>query len=150
MKTLLTVIAVLSLGRSLDAQENIAARQDMRQNAELRQRAVEWKDAYNSNNADALAAFYTEDAEYVSPHVSGLIIRGWDRIKQNFQRGVAMGGHVDSIQVLTSDSSCDLGYMVCRYVATNGGVTVSGRNVLVLKKIRGTWLITTHASIVRD
>jgi ketosteroid isomerase-like protein len=146
MKVLLLIVAVLSLTLPLDAQPPKAVVHDV----ELRRRAQEWKNAYNRNDAEKLAGFYTKDAEYVSPHVPGLMIRGRDKIKENFQRGVSMGGHIDSIEVITGGSSCDLGYMVCKYEATNSGTRVSGRNVLVLKKINGEWLIATHASVVRD
>jgi len=110
----------------------------------------EWRNAYNSNDVEKLAAFYTEDAYYVSPHVPGLMIHGREQIKQNFQRGIAGGGHLDSLVVHRSGSSCDLAYLVCAYHATNSGVTVHGKNVLVMKRVGGRWLIVTHASIVRD
>jgi hypothetical protein len=54
------------------------------------------------------------------------------------------------VQVVRAETSCGLAYMICTYHATNSGVTVTGRNVLVLKKIDEEWLIVTHASIVRD
>ncbi len=117
---------------------------------ELIQRAQDWKNAYNSNDTAKLASFYTEDAFYVSPHVPNLVIQGLANIRGNFRRGVAMGGHVDTVEVLASGSSCDLAYLVCRYEATNSEVKASGRNVLVMKKINGKWLITAHASVVRD
>jgi ketosteroid isomerase-like protein len=121
-----------------------------RTSRDLRQRAEEWRNAYNRNDAPVLTTFYTDDAEYISPHVTGLLIRGKEKLLENFRLGASMGGHVDSVKVLTIGSSCDLAYMVCSYVATNNGVKVSGKNVLVLKKVKGHWLITTHASVVRD
>jgi uncharacterized protein (TIGR02246 family) len=110
----------------------------------------EWRNAYNAGDVEKLAAFYSEDADYVSPHVTGLMIHGREAIKQNFQRGIAGGGHVDSIVVQRSSYSGDLAYMVCTYQATNSGVTVHGKNVLVMKKVDGRWLIVTHASIIKD
>jgi hypothetical protein len=65
-------------------------------------------------------------------------------------RGIAGGGHVDSIVVQRSSYSGDLAYMVCAYQATNSGVTVRGKNVLLLKRAGNKWLIVTRALIVRD
>jgi uncharacterized protein (TIGR02246 family) len=117
---------------------------------ELRRSVQAWKDAYNANDASALAAFYAEDAEYISPHVQGLLLRGREAIRANFARGMAAGGHIDTITVLRTGSSGSLAYMVCRYDATNSGVQVNGRNLIIMRKTRGAWLITEHASIVRD
>lgn len=110
----------------------------------------EWRNAYNAGDVEKLAALYCEDADYVSPHVPGLMIHGREAIKQNFQRGIAGGGHVDSIVVQRSGYSGDLAYVVCAYQATNSGMTVHGKNVLVMKRLGGRWLIVTHASIVKD
>jgi ketosteroid isomerase-like protein len=112
--------------------------------------AEEWMNAYNAGDVEKLAAFYSKDADYISPHVPGLLIHGREAITQNFQRGIAGGGHVDSIVVQRSSYSGDLAYMVCAYQATNSGVTVRGKNVLVLKRAGDKWLIVTHASIIKD
>ena len=150
-KFLLTLTASACLSLTAAAQQNRASvgtynvlKEEVALNAE------EWRNAYNSGDVEKLAAFYSEDADYVSPHVPGLMIHGREAIKQNFQRGIAGGGHVDSIVVQRSSYSGDLAYMICAYQATNSGVTVRGKNVLVMKKVRGKWLIVTNASIVRD
>jgi len=150
-KFFLTLTAFACLSLTAAAQQNRASigtynvvKEEVALNAE------EWRNAYNSGDVEKLAAFYSEDADYVSPHVPGLMIHGREAIKQNFQRGIAGGGHVDSIVVQRSSYSGDLAYMVCAYQATNSGVTVHGKNVLVMKKVRDKWLIVTHASIVRD
>lgn len=118
--------------------------------SELSNRVENWRLAYNSSDLQKLATFYADGARYVSPHVPDLMITGRKAILSNFERGVAGGGHIDSIVVLSADTSCDLATLVCRYDATNNGVKVSGRNVLVMRRTEGLWLITTHASIVRD
>ena len=106
--------------------------------------------AYNSNDTTTLSSLYASDAEYVSPHVHDLNLRGRSAVIENFARGVATGGHLDSVTVLSYDFFGDFAYLVCTYDATNSGVTVSGRNILILKKVDGRWLITVHASIIRD
>ncbi len=145
----LTTIVCLSL--TATAQQNsvsIDAYNVVRE--EVAFNTEEWRNAYNSNDVEKLAAFYTVDADYVSPHVPGLMIHGREQIKQNFQRGIAGGGHVDSIVIQRSGYSGDLAYVVCTYQATNSGVTVHGKNVLVMKRLGGRWFIVTHASIVKD
>ena len=148
--TFASVLNAQELGSTGTAQTNVIPDSLNPLIAELRLRAEEFKKAYNTNDVATLAALYDENADYVSPHVPDLMIHGRERIKQNFKKGIAMGGHIDSIQVLTSGSSGQLAYMVTTYVATNNGVTVKGKNVLVMKREKGKWLIVAHASVVRD
>jgi ketosteroid isomerase-like protein len=151
LKTPLIFAALACLSLTAAAQQNsvsIDAYNVVKEEVPLN--AEEWRSAYNAGDIEKLASFYSEDADYVSPHVTGLMIHGREAIKQNFQRGIVGGGHVDSIFVQRSGSSCDLAYVISAYQATNSGVTVHGKNVLVMKRIRGKWLIVTHASIVRD
>ena len=150
-KLLFTLVVLACLSATAAAQQQrIPADSSSMTDAELHRSVEEWRVAYNNNDVEKLAAFYTEDADYVSPHVPGLMIHGREAIKQNFQRGIAGGGHLDSLAVHRSGSSCDLAYLVCAYHATNSGVTVHGKNVLVMKRVGGKWLIVTHASIVKD
>ena len=44
--------------------------------------------------------------------------------------------------------SCNMATLLCKYQATNSGVTVTGRNLLVMKKINGKWLIAVHMTVV--
>lgn len=119
---------------------------DMR--AEFERLSTAWMNAYNSGDAEELGSLYADDAEYLSSHVPGLVAHGRDRIVENFGKGIRMGGHIDSVAILSINVSCDLGSMVCRYHATNAGTTVTGRNLLVVKKMHGTWLIVTHMTVV--
>ena len=57
---------------------------------------------------------------------------------------------VDSIEVLASDCSGDLGYAVARYNSTNGTEKAIGVNLVVLRKITGKWAIVAHESAVPD
>lgn len=117
---------------------------------ELLHLADDWKNTYNSGDAPRLGAMYSEDAEYVSPYVAGLLIRGRDVVQANFRRGMESGGRIDSVTIISSRVSGDMAYLVCRYDATNSGQRVNGRNVLIAKKTDGRWLIVVHASVVRD
>jgi ketosteroid isomerase-like protein len=107
-----------------------------------------WKDAYNSRDAANLSPLYTEDAVYCSAHVPTLIAEGREQVTANFQRGMSMGGHIDAVQILSVQVSCDLATLFCRYEATNSGQKAIGRNLLVLKRIEGKWLIVTHMTVV--
>jgi hypothetical protein len=57
--------------------------------------------------------------------------------REDFGRGIATGGHLDTVEALTAGSSCDLAYMATRYEATNSGVKVAGRNILITGRIGG-------------
>lgn len=108
----------------------------------------DWIDAYNGGNAGKLAPLYAEDAEYISAHVAGLVAKGRDRLIENFQNGMNMGGRLDSVEILSMNISCNLATLVCKYEANNSGQKASGRTLLVLQKINGTWLIVTHMTVV--
>lgn len=107
-----------------------------------------WMRAYNNNDSTTLAALYTPDADYISSHVQGLVAHGRDHVIANFQRGIESGGYIDSISVLSVQLSCDLATLLCRYEATNSGQKAVGRNLLVVRKVNGRWLIRLHITVV--
>jgi ketosteroid isomerase-like protein len=107
-----------------------------------------WQQAYNSGDAQNLVPLYTEDAEYISSHVNGLVAKSRERLIANFQNGMSAGGHLDSIEILSMSVSCDLATLVCKYEATNSGQKAIGRNLLVLVRSNGRWLIKTHMTVV--
>ncbi len=107
-----------------------------------------WMRAYNNNDSTTLTGLYTPDAEYISSHVQGLVAYGRDRVIANFQKGIKSGGHIDSVSILSIQLSCDLATLLCKYEATNNGQKALGRNLLVVKKVGGKWLITLHMTVV--
>jgi ketosteroid isomerase-like protein len=109
-----------------------------------------WKDAYNSKDTAKLAALYAPDAIYCSAHVPALVATGRNQVRDYFRGGMMMGGHIDSIAVLSCNMSGDLATLFCKYIATNAGVTVNGRNLIVLRKEHGKWLFITHMTVVKD
>lgn len=147
MKKLLLIFLTLLLTICAVAQKKPNRSADEQQ---IRRIAEEWKDTYNRNDAAAGAALYTEDAYYVSQHLKMGIIQGRDEIRANIQRGIDSGGHVDSIDVLHLEINGNLAYSVGTYHATNAGQSVTGRNILVFKKIGGKWLIAAHTSVVPE
>jgi ketosteroid isomerase-like protein len=140
-------IIILASGLSLCAQPALQS-----DTTELKKvftgRIREWIEAYNSKDAQKLIPLYTVDAIYSSSHVNGLEATGRDRVAANFQVGMSGGGHIDKIEILRMNVSCDLASLYCKYQATNSGVTVVGRNLLVLKKVKGKWLIVNHMTVV--
>jgi len=110
--------------------------------------AQEWLDAYNGTDAQMLAPLYTEDAVYISSHVAGLVAEGRDRVIENFQKGMATGGHLEDLKILSITHSCDVATVLCQYFANNSGERVSGRTLLVMKNVRGRWLIAIHMTVV--
>jgi len=115
---------------------------------EFEHQTEQWKEAYNSKDAQNLVPLYAEEACYISSHVAGLEAKGRDQLIANFQNGMSGGGHIDSIEILSMNVSCELATLLCKYQATNSGQTVVGRNLLVLKKIEGKWLIVLHMTVV--
>lgn len=114
----------------------------------FRQATNRWRQAYNSGDAKQLAPLYTEDVVYLSSHVEGLVAEGRDRVVANFQKGITGGGHIDTVEIISMSVSCNLALLHCQYQATNSGVTVTGRNLLVLRRVGDQWLIATHMTVV--
>ena len=113
----------------------------------IREIAEAWKSNYNSGNATAVANLYTEDGYYLSAHI---LAHGRTEIQAYWERGIAAGGHLEFIKPLIVSCSGDLGYSAGVYQATNAGVTVDGRILLVMTKKDGKWLIAAHETVVRD
>jgi ketosteroid isomerase-like protein len=115
-----------------------------------RQIAVDWKDGYNSGNAEQVAALYTEDAYYLTQHFVSGIVKGRANIRAYVQRGVDAKYHVDSIEILATDCSGNMAYSIDRYESTNGGQKAFGVNVVVIKKFADGWRIVAHEAAVPD
>lgn len=115
--------------------------------ADVRQISEDWIRFYNAGDAAKVAALYTEDGYYLSAHI---LAHGRPAIQAYWERGIKAGGHVNFIKPLTLYYSADLAYCAGTYQATNAGVTVDGRILIVMKKVNGKWLIAAHETVVRD
>jgi ketosteroid isomerase-like protein len=115
--------------------------------ADLRRIPEDWIRFYNAGDAARVAALYTEDGYYLSAHI---LAHGRPAIQAYWERGIKAGGHIDFIKPLTLYYTGDLAYCAGTYQATNAGVTVDGRILIVLRKVNGKWLITAHETVVRD
>lgn len=110
--------------------------------------AQSWMHAYNTNDSAALVAMYEPEAKYISGHVKGLDANGRAHVIANFQNGIKSGGHIDAISIISIQSSCDLATLLCKYEATNNGQKTVGRNLIVVRKTDGKWLIVIHMTVV--
>ena len=115
--------------------------------AALRQVAEEWATRYNAGDAAGVASLYTEDGYYASAHI---LAHGRKEIEGYWARGIAAGGHIDFIKPVEIYTEGNLGYFLGTYQATNAGVTVDGRILIVGKRKAGKWLIAAHETVVRD
>jgi uncharacterized protein (TIGR02246 family) len=113
----------------------------------IRQVSEDWIKFYNAGDAAKVAALYTEDGYYLSAHI---LAHGRQAIVAYWERGIKAGGHLDFIKPLTIYHTGDLAYCAGTYQATNAGVTVDGRILIVLRKVNGKWLIAAHETVVRD
>lgn len=113
----------------------------------IRQVSKDWIRFYNAGDPVQVAALYTEDAYYLSAHV---LAHGRPAIRAYWERGIKAGGHIDFIKPLTLSYTGNLAYCAGTYQATNAGVTVDGRILIVLRKVNGKWLMAAHETVVRD
>ena len=110
----------------------------------------EWKRNYNAGNAAGVAALYTPEAIYLTQHYVTGVVAGRRAIQAYVQRGVNARAQVDKIEVLRTECSGDMAYVVDRYTATNAGQTAMGVNLVVLCKLGGQWRIVAHEAAVPD
>jgi ketosteroid isomerase-like protein len=146
IQKLLMLTFLLAASVMVQAQTKIES--GSKQFSGFQENVEKWADAYNSKDAQNLVPLYAVDAVYSSSHVPGLEAIGRDKVIANFQVGMSSGGHIDKIEILTANISGEMASLYCRYQATNSGVTVSGRNLLVLRKAKGQWLIIQHMTVV--
>ena len=112
--------------------------------------AQDWKEGYNSDNPEAVAALYAEDATYLTQHFATGIVHGRRAIQAYVKQGTDAKYKIDSLRLLASGCSRDFAYAITRYESTNAGESVFGVNLVLLRKIKGRWLIVAHESAVPD
>jgi uncharacterized protein (TIGR02246 family) len=115
--------------------------------ADIRRVSENWIKFYNAGDAAMVAALYTEDGYYLSAHI---LAHGRKEIQAYWERGIKAGAHIDFIKPLTLYYTGDLAYCAGTYQATNAGVEVDGRILIVLRKVNGKWLMAAHETVVRD
>jgi len=116
------------------------------------QKAVEaWKEAFNNNEMDKLAAMYTEDGALLDEDgmISGRAI-----LLDAFTKFRASGASMSSITVDRAESSGDIGYLTDSWTEvapkSGGGTeTVQGYSLVVMKRVGNKWLMSQHAAIAK-
>jgi ketosteroid isomerase-like protein len=108
-------------------------------------RATGWEKAFNSGNGEAVAAFYTEDAQrlpYQAPTVSGN-----SAIAANVQTTYEAGAVKIKLAVLGAESQGSMGWGHGTYelMDADGKTVQKGKWMNISKKVGGKWLI--HADI---
>jgi uncharacterized protein (TIGR02246 family) len=129
---------------------NAQVKSDATEESAIENIVERWKDGYNDGQASRVAALYAEDAYYLTQHYVSGIIHGRAAIRAYIQRGVDAQYRIDSIKTVLLERSGDFAYAITRYYSTNGGRRDFGVNLVVLKKVAGTWLIVAHEAAVPD
>jgi uncharacterized protein (TIGR02246 family) len=153
MKRAFVLIAALCMALPISAPQTAAPKPEARERpmsadeAAIRQISEDWIRFYNAGDAAKVAALYTDDGYYLSAHI---LAHGRQAIGAYWERGIKAGGHIDFIKPLTLYYTGDLAYCAGIYQATNAGVTVDGRILIVLRKVNGRWRMAAHETVVRD
>jgi ketosteroid isomerase-like protein len=103
-----------------------------------------WVQEFNAGHADKVAEFYAPDAVLMRWDGS---VHGKDSILAELQRSVSGGAHGYVVHSLHAEHSGDLGYDTGAYNVTLRDRVVEGNYVIVVKRIKGRWLIVAHASV---
>ncbi len=116
----------------------------------IRAVADELKDAYNTGHPEKIAALYAPDAYYLTQHYATGILHGRDEIHAYMKGGTDAGYKIDKIEIYSTFCSGKVAYSVGRYYSTNGEQKAFGGVTVVLRKIRGKWLIVVHQTSVPE
>lgn len=103
-----------------------------------------WVQEFNAGHADKVADFYAPEA--VLMRWDGTV-HGHDSILAEMQRSIRAGAHNYVVHSLRTDHSGDLGYDTGAYNVSLRDRLVEGNYVLVVRKIKGRWLIVAHSSV---
>lgn len=116
----------------------------------IRAIADEMKKAYNTGHPEEIAALYAPDAYYLTQHYSTGILHGRDEVHAYMKGGTDAGYKIDKIETYSTFCSGKLAYSIGRYYSTNGEQKAFGGITVVLRKIKGKWLIVAHQTSVPE
>jgi hypothetical protein len=137
---LVLLLSGLATGQSPSAQH--AKANDFA--AEMQKLRDTWIQEFNAGHADKVAAFYAPEA--VLMRWDGTV-HGYDSILAEMQRSITAGAHNYVVHSLRTDHSGDLGYDTGAYNVNLRDRLVEGNYVIVVKRIKGRWLIVAHSSV---
>lgn len=104
-----------------------------------------WMQGFNDKDANKVAGLYGPEA--VLMRWDGTV-HGYDSILADLEKSVRGGAHDYKMMSLHTESSGDLGYDTGAYNVGLTDRTVEGNYVIVVKRIRGRWLIVAHAHVL--
>jgi uncharacterized protein (TIGR02246 family) len=119
---------------------------------EMQKMVEAWKEAFNSNDMEKLAAMYSEDAVMIDEDG---VIAGRTALRDSFTKFRVSGASMSSITVDRAERSGDIGYLTDVWTEAapkSGGGTemLEGYSLIVLKHVGNKWLITAHAAIAKQ
>ena len=103
-----------------------------------------WVQEFNAQHGDKVAALYGPEA--VLMRWDGTV-HGHDSILADLDKSIRAGAHDYVVHSLLVEHSGNLGYDTGAYNVSLSDRTIEGNYVLVVKKIRGRWLIVAHAHV---
>ncbi len=118
--------------------------------AAIRAIGSELQDAYNTGHPEKIATLYAPDAYYLTQHYATGILHGRDEIHASMKGGTDAGYKIDKIEIYSTFCSGNMAYSVGRYYSTNGEQKAFGGITVVLRKIKGKWLIVVHQTSVPE
>jgi ketosteroid isomerase-like protein len=110
-----------------------------------------WKDSFNHNEMDKLAALYTEDAALIDEDG---VIAGRAVLRDAFTKFRASGASMTSIMVDRAERSGNMGYVTDSWTEAapksgGGSEVVEGHSLIVMKHVGNKWLMAQHAAIAK-
>jgi ketosteroid isomerase-like protein len=108
--------------------------------SDLAGRAAAWQEGYNSDNLEAVAALYAEEASRMPPNAETI---GKDAIMANLQSFKDAGGATINLAVTEAESLGNLAYGAGTYeiLGADGSHIDHGKWLNVSKRINGEWKI---------
>lgn len=103
-----------------------------------------WVQEFNAGHADKVTEFYAPEAVLMRWDGS---VHGKDSILAEMQRSISGGAHDYVVHSLHTERSGNLGYDTGAYNVTLRDRVVEGNYLIVVKRIKGKWLIVAHASV---
>jgi uncharacterized protein (TIGR02246 family) len=96
---------------------------------------------YNNGDAEGLASLYSEDAKILSPNMD--FVEGKNAIQTFWQGALEMGVKSFKSEIIETDSSGNLGYLVGKYTlyGSENQEIDQGKYISVAKNIDGKWKV---------
>jgi uncharacterized protein (TIGR02246 family) len=146
MKKLLTMLVCMALlggvGASQEKRSKFEA--DERTARQIRDALKDFEAAWNRQDVDKLASFYSEDAEVFIPEMP--VVRGRDQIRETYKQMLS-GPNAPKLSIVadsilrSGDLVVESGHFTMTIGATAGAPTENGKYVTVSRKDGDKWKI---------